>query len=285
MCAGPPSKVESRGDRSVVRPQRRLDDFTSVVVLEEGKKMDTNRRIAIVAGVAFIIATVAQLAGVALVSPILTVPLDLTRILADEGQVLLGAFFQFIGAVACAAIAIALYPVLRRHNEGLALGSVGFRTIEATLHVLIALCLMSLVTISQEATSVATASPAAFQAQASLVMAGRAGLGILSVLTFGLGALAYYWVFLRSRLVPRWLSAWGLVSIIMVMASGLLVMFQIIAPLSTAQIVLALPIAVQEMVMAVWLIAKGFSPSAIAAESAGGTSRLRLAAISEPATT
>ncbi len=235
--------------------------------------MNTNRTIAVVAGVAFIIATVAQLVGVALVSPILTKPLDLTRISAHDNQVLLGAFFQFIGALACPGIAIALYPVLRRSSEGLALGSVGFRTIEGTLHVLIAMCLMSLVTLSQEASNAATAGSAAFQVQAALVMAGREWLGPLSVLTFGLGALAYYWVFYRSRLVPRWLSAWGLVGVVMVMVSALLVVFQVIEAFSTTQIVLALPIAAQEMVLAAWLIARGFNPSAIADERTGETSR------------
>ena len=177
-----------------------------------------------------------------------------------------------------------MYPVLRKDSEGLALGSVGFRTIEGTLHVLIAMCLMSLVTLAQEATNEATAGPAAFQVQAALVMAGREWLGPLSVLTFGLGALAYYWVFYRSRLVPRWLSAWGLVGVVMVMVSALLVMFQVIEAFSTPQIVLALPIAVQEMVLAVWLIAKGFDTSAIAEAPAGESSRRRTATTTEPAT-
>ena len=89
-------------------------------------------------------------------------------------------------------------------------------------------------------------------------MAGREWLGMVAVLSFGLGGLMYYWVFYRSRLVPRWLSAFGLVAVTMVMVSGLLVMFGLVEPFSPPQIVLALPIAVQEMILAVWLIAKGF---------------------------
>jgi hypothetical protein len=98
------------------------------------------------------------------------------------------------------------------------------------------------------------------------------------VLTFGLGALMYYWVLYQSRLVPRWLSAWGLVGITLVLVAGLLVMFRVAGPLSTTQVVLALPIGVQEMVLAVWLIAKGFNPPAIAGETAGETSLWRAAA-------
>ena len=90
------------------------------------KRMSTNRRIAVVAGVAFLIATMAQLVGSRWFPQSSAHPVDLTKISANENQFILGAFFQFVGALACPAIAIALYPVLRRYSEGLALGSVGF---------------------------------------------------------------------------------------------------------------------------------------------------------------
>ena len=206
-----------------------------------------------------------------LVQPILGAPDYLTRISANEDQVLLGALFLLIGAVAAAGIAIALYPVLRKHNEGLALGSVGFRLIEGALYLGIVVCLLLLVTLSQESANAGAPAPSAYEVPAALVMAARDSLGQVAVLTFGLGALMYYWVFYRSRLVPRWLSAWGLVAITLVMVSGLLVMLGLVEPMSTTQLVLALPIGVQEMVLAVWLIAKGFNPRAVASAPAIAT--------------
>ena len=188
--------------------------------------MDMNRRIAVVTGVLFILATVADLISrVVLVQPILSAPVDLARISANEDQVLLGALFLFIGAAAAAGIAIALYPVLRKHNEGLALGSVGFRLIEGALYLGIVVCLLMLVTLSQESANAGAAGSSAYQVPAALLMAARDSLGEVAVLAFGLGALMYYWVFYRSRLVPRWLSAWGLVAIVSLMLSGVLVMF------------------------------------------------------------
>ena len=121
--------------------------------------MDTNRRNAVVVGVLFIIATVADvISRVAFLTPILSAPDHLTQISANEDRVLLGALFLFIGAAAAAGIAIALYPVLRKHNEGLALGSVGFRLIEGALYLGIVVCLLLLVTLSQESANAAASA-------------------------------------------------------------------------------------------------------------------------------
>ncbi len=214
--------------------------------------MNTNRRIAVVAGVLFIIATVADLISrVVLVQPILSAPDYLTKISANENQVLLGALFLFIGAAAAAGIAIALYPALRKHNVGLALGSVGFRLIEGALLLGIVVCLLTLVTLSQEAAKAGAPALSAYEVPAALLMAARDSLGQVAVLAFGLGGLMYYWVFYQSRLIPRWLSAFGLVAITLLMVSDLLVMLRLIESFSPPQLVLALPILVQEMVLAV----------------------------------
>jgi hypothetical protein len=243
----------------------------------------TDRKIAVVAGGLLIIATVADvISRVVFLTPILSDP-NLAKISTNETQVLAGALLLFIGAAAASAIAIALYPVLRKHNEGLALGSVGFRLIEGALYLGIVVCLLMLVTLSQEAVNAGTPASAAFQAQAALLMAGREWLGMVAVMSFGLGGLMYYWVFYRSRLIPRWLSAFGLVAVTSLMVSGLMVMFGLVEPLSPPQVVMALPIAVQEMILAIWLIAKGFDPSVIAEESASNTSLRPVTVSPEPA--
>jgi hypothetical protein len=74
----------------------------------------------------------------------------------------------------------------------------------------------------------------------------------------------YYSVFYQYRLVPRWLTVWGLVGITLIIIGALLVLFHLIPGFGTVQMVLNLPIFLQEMVLAVWLIAKGVDPSAIA---------------------
>ena len=177
---------------------------------------------------------------------------------------------MFVSAAASASIAISMYPVLKRHNEGLALGAVGFRLIEGAFYIVGVICLLSLLTLSQRFVGAGAPSSSYFQTLGALTLAvyDSASSGA-AVIAFSIGALLYYYVFYRTGLVPRWLSGFGLVAGVLIMVAGALVLCGLIGTLSTPQVVLALPIAIQEMVLAVWLIVKGFNPSATASKDIG----------------
>ncbi len=229
--------------------------------------MDTNRKAAVAAGVLFIVATVAGvISRVAFLTPVLGLPDPLAAVSANETRVVLGAALLFVGGAAAAGIAIAMYPAMRGHGEALALGSVGFRLIEGTFYLGIVVCLLILVAMGEQAAS--SGGPVAFAVPVALVLAAREALGQVSVLAFAVGATMYYWLFYRSRLVPRWLSAWGLVAIASLAVSVVLVIFGVIEPMSQPQVLLAAPLGVQEMVLAGWLIAKGFRPADAVASKA-----------------
>jgi len=231
--------------------------------------MNTNKKIAIIAGVLFIIATVASVLGTLFSKPILDATDYLIKISANENRIAIGALFKFIAAAASAGIAISLYPILKKYNQGLALGSVGFRIIEGMLGIVGVICLLLLTTLSQEFVKAGAPDSSYFQTSGALIVAVRDWMGnVAGLLAFGLGALMYYYIFFQTKLVPRWLSGWGLIGIILIIVISMLVMFRVIAPMSTTQIVLAVPIGLQEMVLAVWLIVKGFNSSAIASLSA-----------------
>jgi Domain of unknown function (DUF4386) len=223
--------------------------------------MDSNRMTAVTAGVLFIVATSASILGTQLSSPILTDLDYLTAISANPSLVSTGALLELFAAGACAAIAVSLYPLLRRWNARLALGSVVFRTIEAVMYVVGVVSLLSLVTLSQQFTAAAAAERAAIQAMAGSLLAVRQQTIVPAVFAFSVGALMYYYVLYRSRLIPRWLSGWGIGAIVLTIVACLLAWFSR-NPLTTYTIILV-PIAVQEMVFALWLIAKGFSASAL----------------------
>jgi len=100
---------------------------------------------------------------------------------------------------------------------------------------------------------------------------------VVGVTFFCLGAAMYYYVLYRSRLIPRWLSAWGLAGLALLFSMVLSIAFgESSSGPSGMQLLLAIPIGLQEMVLAVWLIVKGFSRTALASVAsacgAGGSS-------------
>jgi len=230
--------------------------------------MNTYRKNARIVGILFITATVAGILSVVISRPILDAPDYLIKISASENQVIVGGLFELIMAVACAGIAIWLYPVLKKHNQALALGSVGFRVIEAALYFVAVAGLLSLVTLSQEFVKAGAPVASNYQTLGTSLLALRVWTGQLGMIAFSLGALMYYYIFYQSKLIPRWLSGWGLIGGVLFLAAGLLAMFGQTGSFSTIDTLLNLPGAVNEMVLAVWLIVKGFNPSAIASLSA-----------------
>jgi len=248
----------------------------NTISFKQGEKMNTtkesphgtNRKNAVIAGVLFIIGTVPAVISVVLLRPFLSDPDFFIKVFGNENREIIRVFVQLIMAFACAGIAIALYPILRKHNEALALGSVGFRIFENVLASVSAISLLPLLTLSREYVNAGAPAVSYFQTLSALLLGAHASISNISLIPFCLGALMYYYVFFRSKLIPRWLSGWGLLAIIMNLTSALLVLFAISGPFSTLQVVLSLPILFQELVLAVWLIVKGFNPSAVASLSA-----------------
>ena len=227
--------------------------------------MNSTRKIAVITGVLFIIATLMGPILATPLTPVLTGTDYLTGFSAHPNQVAGGVLLWIIGYLACAGIAVAMYPVLRKWNAGLALGSVIFRAIETAFYMVGLVCLMSLFTLGQQFTTAAVADRASLQAIGDLLVSTREHAALLAVFAFCLGAFMYYYLLFQSRLIPRWLSGFGIVAIILMLAACLLSLFS--GNRITSYIPLAASIGLQEMVLAVWLIVKGFNPSVIASLS------------------
>lgn len=227
--------------------------------------MNSNKKIARTTGMLFIIATAAVLLGSGLTGSIVGAPDYLVQIAENKNMVVLGAILYFVAAAGSAGIAISLYPILRKYNEGLALGSVGFRLVEAVFYILSALGLLSLLSLSQEYAGAGPQAVPTFQVLGTSILAVRVWAGfVLAVFAFCLGAAMYYYIMYRFRLIPRWLSVWGLVALALVLSMALLIAFgERISGPSGMQVLLFLPILVQEIVLAIWLIVKGFNSPAI----------------------
>jgi len=256
-------KVRDLGMPLVSVIQIQLDETHSYRSNKE-KKMNINRKTAIIVGILFILGFAGAFGPVA-VKPILDDPMYLAKIFENKNTVMVGVLSQLIMALACTGIAIGLYPILKKHNESLALGAVGFRMIENIFQIVAALALLSLLTLSQEAVKANGLTASAFQAAgASLHAIHFWSALVLAHFGFCLGALMYYYVFYRSNLIPRWLSGWGIVAILMHLTGAVITMFTQIDPFSTSTSLLSIPIGLNELTLAGWLIVKGFNLSAVA---------------------
>jgi len=202
--------------------------------------------------------------GISLIESLIDAPVDLINVSENENQVIIGALLVLIDAVAVAGIAIVIYPILKKHNEALALGYAGARIAEGILFFVNVIAILTLLALSQEFVKAGAPDASYYQTLSTLIIAaGDLAFLFGFGLAFTISALILNYLLYQSKLVPRWIAVWGFVG------AALLWAYYLLQPFSINLVeILFLPIAVQEMVFAVWLIVKGFNPSAIASELA-----------------
>jgi hypothetical protein len=233
--------------------------------------MNSINKTARIVGVLYIIGTVAGMLSHVLTRPVLGGSDFLVNVSTHEIQIIAGALFVLIMGFALAMVPVMMFPLLKKYNEALALGYVVFRgALETMMYIVLAISWLFLIPLSQEYVKAGTPDASYFQTLGAVLLNGHDLIGPVQTIVFCLGALIFYYLLYQTNLIPRWLSGWGLIAIIPYLAAGLLVLIGFFGPLSTSEIVLEFPLALQEMVMAVWLIVKGFNPSAIAYGSATG---------------
>ena len=230
--------------------------------------MNTSRKTAIIVGALFIMALVLFLIGQAIYEPILGSPDYLDNAYPNRAIVIIGILLEFISALAVVLIPVLLFPILKKYNEVLALGYVSFRLFEAVLLSVAQIFKLSLVNLSQEYLNKGGVDVSYFKNTGNSIQSVIYWVdhdGLVYLFVFGIGALLFYSALYKSKLIPRWLSIWGLFSAVAILTASVMNTFDISLVLA---MVLIIPIGLQEQAMAIWLIVKGFNPSAIASESA-----------------
>lgn len=204
--------------------------------------MRTDRSTAVMAGILWIAATASALTGSALTAPVhKSVQSVMSPGVGD--RVVVGALFTLAAGVFSALIAGVMFPLLRRWREGVAVSYVVIRTLEGVTLLLSALTALLLVTVGRQGLG----------ADLGALLEGAHGwLFPMNPIVFGPGAALVYYAILRTRMFPAWLSVWGLIG------AACVVVFAVTAMFGLFPVWLALPIGLQEMVLAVWLIVKGF---------------------------
>jgi hypothetical protein len=226
--------------------------------------MSTSRKTAVIVGVLFIIGTVAGVLSVVLTSSILNGPDFLAAVAANGNQVIIAALLVLTMGLVLAMVPVVIFPILKQHNEVLALGYVVFRgALETMTYMVVVIAWLLLIPLSQAFVAAGAAGASSFQALGALSLKAAEIGANLTAIVFPLGAAMFYAVLYRSKLIPRWLSVWGLIAVALnFVLTGLAGVFGLTDQMSTLQMAANLPIFLQEMVMAVWLIVKGFNASA-----------------------
>jgi hypothetical protein len=183
-------------------------------------------------------------------------------IATNQNSITTGALLVLIMGFALTMVPVLMFPIFRKHNEALALGAVVFRgVLEASAYIAIAVSWLMLITVSREYASAGISDAPLFQTIATLLRGGEKQIIQILAIVFSLGALMIYYLFYQSKLIPHWLSVWGLIGAVLYLIVPLLNLF------GFAFEILMLPLALQEMVLAVWLIVKGFNSSEIIPET------------------
>lgn len=208
------------------------------------------------AGVLIIISIIA---GVFSISTVIDSSHYLTEAATNSNQVLISSIFQFILFLTYLGFAILLYPIIKKFNERLALGFLSFRIVASLLLIIGTIILLSILALSQEFIKNTSESQMIFEAFGNVLKITRDYSNhVFMVLTLGIGNLMLYILFLKSRLIPKWLSVWGILGTIVSIFASVLLLFQLIEVITFQYLILNVPIAVFELILGLWLITKGF---------------------------
>ncbi len=228
--------------------------------------MNTNKTTARVVGALFLIAMVTSLLGGIWLESIMGEAGYLAEVSSQGTQVLLGVLLELINCLAVVGIAAALFPLMRLQNEALAAGYLGTRVVEAVVLSVAALSPLLLVTLGEEYLAAGAPEAAYFQTAGALVIAARGHLAsLLTPIFFSLGALLLYVFLYRSRLVPRFIPVWGFIGVAALFTWNMVEAFGMSI---SAGMVFALPMILNEILLGIWLLAKGFDAPAVSPESA-----------------
>ena len=216
--------------------------------------MTQNKWYSRVAGALFLLAFIGGVSATMLNE--LNISTDLATDFARNKVVVLQASIGLmVMGFACAGISVALYPLLKEQCPASAVGSVVFRGIEGIFHLLIPICYILMSIVAQ--TFPRAEADSILQVMLELIRV----YVLTATIAWGIGAMLYYYAFFKSNMIPRVLSIWGLIAMPLAVLSAILVYFLRMNSFAPVAMALNIPIALQELVLAVWLLVKGVKSS------------------------
>jgi len=217
--------------------------------------MSSNKKTSRIAGILIILGIIA---GILSIVPSVESVNFLEEVYPNRNQVLTGAIFQFFLVPIYIGFSLILYQVLSNYNKTFAIGFVGFRIMAGVFQLIGIILLPICILLSQKYLAQTTSDLVFYETAGEMLQLFRDLTNHLGViLATGLGNLLLYYIFYKGKHIPVWLSLWGIIGNTLIMLASFLILFQLIEVVSTEYGIMTIPLVLQEVVLAIWLIVKG----------------------------
>jgi len=231
-------------------------------IKQKDKNMNSYRTIARIVGVLFLAGMVIGIAGNILIQSVLGAPNYLSTISANSMKVAIGAMLLLMTVAGDAAHGVLMFPVLKQHNEYIALGYFVFRIVDAVFLGIQVLFILFQIPLGSQYLNAGISSTSHLQSVSSAFIQTNLYAYHIAMLTLGIAGLMLCCSFYKTKLVPRLLAIWGIVGYAAILCgSALEVLGFNLNSIDT------IPGGLWEVFIGVWLILKGFNYSAIDTES------------------
>ncbi|WP_025743518.1 DUF4386 domain-containing protein [Aquimarina pacifica] len=207
-----------------------------------------------IAGLLFLIQIITYIIGnQVFVSPVLYTPNFFEAIYQTADKLLIGAILEIVCGIAVVAISVLLYPTLRRYSERIAIWYVGFRISEFTIIIFSKIKMLSLIPLSKEYMNTEGVPNEYLTILGTSILSEHTIAVCMVMIIFCIGATMFYYLLYRSKLIPRGISIWGLVGVLLVLIAN-------IAQLSGIGLgmLIFVPMGLNELFLGFWLLLKGF---------------------------
>jgi hypothetical protein len=225
--------------------------------------MNTYRTTARVVGILYVAGLVIGIGGMVLIQSILGAPDHLSAVSASSMLLAIGAVLWLMPAAGDAAHGVLMFPILKQqHSERIAIGYLGFRIVNAVFIAVMVLFILLQIPLASEYIKAAGSDASFLQALSSVFMQGQLYAYNIGMSAVGIASLMLCYTLYRAKLVPRLVAVWGLIGYAIILCGSLLEVlgFNLLT-------IHAIPGGLWELFIGVWLIVKGFNPSAFASES------------------
>ena len=224
-------------------------------------KTNTYRTTAKIVGAMYLGGFVVGIGGLALTRSVLGAPDHLATLPANSTLLAIGAVLWLMAVAWDAAHGVLMFPILKRHNERIAVGYLGFRIMDALFIAIMVLFILVQIPIGSEYLSAGASDASHLRALSTVFMQAQLDAYNIAMTTLGISGLILCYSFYKTKLVPRLLAVWGLVGYATILCGSVLEVlgFDLLS-------IHTIPGGLWEMFTGVWLIAKGFNPSAFVSD-------------------